>query len=761
MAIFKNRPLAIACILLIFAAALSFFLPILFSLICTAVLAFGLFLLGMLLGRRRMRYRQLIVFLIAIFITLGVGRVLIERYYAKRLVGTCIGEEITATFEVEEIYARSTYGSTLRVELSELNGTPCHLKAILKTEDFSPFYLCDNVSGSFLCSDLDQSVLYEDQAATYVADGAYIALLPIENGEVKLLKSGNNGFMTRLSDFRELLHYRLVSVLQGERGELLSALVLGTRDALGKSTVRDFRRIGISHLLALSGLHLTILLGIADRFLSLLHIGKRCRILVLTAFAFGYLLLTGFSYSMLRAVLMLTLLRFSYIIKEDYDAFTALCAGGALMVFLTPCAIFDLSFQMTMLATFGILSFGRLQTRLTRWIPRAKGWKGILSYASRAAISSLLITFSATAAILPVQWLIFGEISLLAPVSNLLMIPLATVALSLGLLTLMLLFLPVVASFTAIPAGIMTALMLKLAGALSPMDCMLSLQYGFVPYVLIPFFVVTAILLLVDLKKFDFIALSPMALLIVAFSICLSVSYRIGDDQLTVIYRNTEANEGILLIQNDTALICDASNGSYTQLYADYQLLKERCATEVEILMLTHYHDRQVRSVSRFCDSVTLRSLWLPTPSTDAERDVLVELLHVAERKSIAVTVYEHDTPLTVFGSGSITVSRPLYEKRSVEPALNLTFCFADQTLIYQSASLSEYERHIGTERMIKENYLILSSHGPVPHEAVLPQMGNTPEEIVIGSEKVLLKYEAVCDTRYVLSPKVKVYVLE
>ena len=761
MAIFRNRPLAIACDVLILSVAGSFLLSAFLSLILACTLFFLLIVFGILFGLRRMRYAQLIVLLVAVFLALGVGRVLIERHYVNEKVASHIGGEVSVCFEVEEVYSRSSYGSTLRVELSELNGSPCHVKAILITDDFTPFYLCDRVSGKFLCSALDESVLYEDQTTTYVADGAYVALTSVENGEVRLLESGNGSFLSRLSDFRELLHHRLVSVVNGESGELLSALVLGTRSALEKSTVRDFRRIGISHLLALSGLHLTILLGIADRFLSCFGIGKRWRILCLTVFAFGYLLLTGFSYSMFRAVLMLTLLRLSFLIKEDYDAFTALCSVGAFMALLTPCAIFDLSFQMTMLATFGILSFGKLQARLTRWIPQAKGIKGVASYALRAVISSLLITFSATAAILPVQWLTFGEISLLAPASNLLMIPLATVALAVGLLTLLLLSIPALASVAALPVGAITTLMLKLASALSPTDCMLSLQYDFVPYVLVPFFIITAVLLLIDLKKLDFMVLSPMALTIVAFLICLSVSHHVGKAEMTLIYRNTGSNEGILLIQNDTALICDVSNGSYTQLYEDLRLLKENCATEVEILMLTHYHSRQVTSISRFCDSAMLRSLWLPTPTTQEEREVLIELLNVAERKHIPVTVYEHNSALTVFQSGKIVVSEPLFEKRSIEPALHLEFSFGEQKAVYQSAALSEYERHAEKEHLVTGNYLFLSSHGPLPHEAVAPQVASTPDEVVIASEKVLLKYETPLDTAHVLYPNVKIYVLE
>lgn len=761
MAIFRNRPLALACVVLIVSVALFFVLPFSASVITGSCVIAFLTLLGLFLGRRQMKWARILVLLIALFIAFGAARALIERHYSKKLLGSNIGKEVTATFKVEEIYNRSVYGSTLLVRLSDLNGSPCHARALLITDDLTPFYLCDLASGTFCCGDLEETVLYEGQVLECVSDGAYVSLSTTEEGNIELLKSGSRGFMTLLSDLREILRFRLTGLLEGEAGELLSALILGTRDSLSADTARDFRRVGISHILALSGLHLTILLGIADKFLGWLHIGKRWRILILTAFSFGYLLLTGFSYSMLRAVLMLTILRLAFFVKKDYDAFTALCVCGAVMVLFTPYAVFDLSFQMTMLATFGILSFGKLQTRLVQWIPRKKGALGIVFYLLRATISSFLITLSATAAILPIQWLQFGEISLLSPMANLLMIPLATGALLLGALLLIFLWIPIIATPIAVPTGWITTLMLRAVGALSPLDGMLSLRYNFVPYVLIPFFAITAILLVVDLKRFDILALSPIAVTVVAFAVCLSVSRYIGKEQLTFIYRNTGSNEGILLIQNDTAMICDVSNGSYTQLYADYRLLKTHCATEVEVLMLTHYHNKQITSIARFSDTVMLRSLWLPMPTTDEDKRILADLLALAAEKGICVTVYSHDTSLTVFDAGTISVSELLFEKRSVEPAFALNLSFGEKTLVYQSAALSEYQGLREKESLVTGDYLILGSHGPVPHERIDLALQNTPLEILIGNEKALFQYEGLYDSRYFLYPEVKTYLLE
>ncbi|MBQ8357137.1 MAG: ComEC/Rec2 family competence protein [Clostridia bacterium] len=761
MAIFRNRPLAAACVVLILSAAGAFLLPFSFVLVFLSIAAVALIALIAWSIVRRMTGRKLLLLLLALALFLGTGRVLFDRYRARRLLGDRIGTEVSVVFVVEEIYSRSAYGSSLRVRVTELEGEPCRIRALLTTENLSPLYLGDTVSGRVNCADIAASCYYEGQESSYVADGMVATLEVSEESEPTLIKSGSGSFAARLSDFRYRLHHRLTEAVKGEKGELIGALLLGIRDPLENSTVRDFRRVGLSHLLALSGLHLSVLVGILDLFLRAVRLGKRPRICALFLFCIGYLFLTGCSFSMLRAVLMLCILQAAFFCKGDYDAFTALCFGGAAMVMMAPGAVFDLSFQMTMLATFGILAFGPLQTRLTRWIPACKGIRGILYRALRAVISSLLITLSATVAILPIQWLIFGEMSILTPLANLLMIPLTAPLLTLGLLMLALCAVPWLTAILGIPAGAIAELMLAVTSRLSPWEGMVSLRYDFVPFILIPLFLVTAVLLCVDLKKRAPLVLTPVAVAAIAFAVCLAVSNHMGSGKVEAVYRNVGKNEGLLLLRNGNAVLCDISNGSRTQLQEDYMLLQQHCATDIDVLLLTHYHERQIASLSDFSGMVMIRSLWLPEPQNDSDKEILVDLLRVAMQAELPVTIYAYDTPLTVFGAGEITVLAPLYEDRSVEPALWMDVLIGETSLTYQSGAYSEYARHAGKEEPHVADYLILGSHGPVPHEAVLPILAESPREIVIAHERILLCYEPLFDTRYVYLPAERTYVLK
>lgn len=756
MALLRNRPLATACILLILVAAAVYWLSFLAHVILSAIVAIVCILLLICRFFKRSSYFRFLLFLMALGIFLGMGRVLIERAHAKALFEGLDDTEVTAEFVVEKTAISSIYQSEYLVKLRSLNGESCNAGAVVTADAQLPFSIGDRISGRFVCTYIEQEILETQQRTAYLSDGTYGILSLTDEGSLQLQESGNNSIRSRLNDFRYALHEGIADAVEGEAGALTGALLLGTREDLNAGTVRDFRRVGLSHLLAISGLHLAILVGLLEGFLRLLRFGKRPRIAVVLLFCIGYLILTGCSFSMLRSVLMLILLYSAFVLGGSYDGFTALCFGGALMVMATPGAVFDLSFQMTMLATFGILAFGELQGRLQRMIPRRKGSLGLLFKAARAITASLFMTLCATLAILPIQWLIFGEMSIVSPIANLAMLPLTPLLLGLGMIVLLLTAFGLPALPFAVPARWLAEAMLRVTRLLSPGECMVSLKYRFVPYIFIPLFVLTAVLLLVDLKKLlRPLVLAPAAVAIVAFVICLNISRHVGLKEMTMVYRNTGSSEGLVLIQNDKTVICDISNGSQTQLYEDFFCAKELGATEVDVLLLTHYHNRQTAALSRFCESVLVRSVWLPDTQTDADADVLASILSVMVRENIPVTIYQSNAPLTVFTTGSISLSDMLKEKRSTEPAFRMDIRFGQTALRYESGAYSEYARQQGVADEEKDfSYLILGSHGPNPHKEIAPLGILGLQEVWIANEAIAMQYEIDSRLRYVILPE-------
>lgn len=726
MGVFSKRPLAAACFALILSVLIGLVSELRVFVILTAAVC--LLLAFFIVWRIRRGYSAARFFVVLIFLGVltGIVRGYLGEHVEDHAVKEAVGTNQTAEIEVREVRHQSSVSSEYVVSIREWNGRRVGTRAILRCSFAAPYYIGDRLNGTFRAESLDFEAYGDAQQRTYRAEECAVILLCDADNAPALKASGTDRFPTRLADVRGELAARLAERLGGEAGELAGAMLFGTAKRLADAAVRDFRRSGVSHLLAISGLHLGILALLADRFLLLCRVDRKGRGGAVIFLCALYFVLSGGSFSTLRALLMLCAAYLAFLTHGDHDPLTALLAVGAGIVLIAPSAVFSLSFQMTMLATFGILAYAEIGKQLSRLFPRKKGIKGVLPYLCRIAVGSLFLTFSATVAVLPVQWFAFGSFSAITPVSNLLMVPLAAPFLLCSLLAL----LPAVGAIAAFPAAMIGRALLWIAAALSRLPAVVSLRYAFVPYILIPMLALSLILLCLPLRRRAWLCTVPFLAGVAAFAAALLVARHASAGTLTVLYRAKGNNEGLILQGGGETVLVDVSAGSKTQFSANWQYAEQACATEVSALMLTHYHRAHISAFSRFADTVLIRELLLPQPLNEAERDVFDALCAAAEERGITVTIFPHGQPVSLAG-GTVLLSYPLYENRSTHPAFYLKIEKEDARVCYESGAYEEFARHAGAAIPNEARVLILGAHGPVPHEAA--PIGGSADVVVIG----------------------------
>jgi len=209
----------------------------------------------------------------------------------------------------------------------------------------------------------------------------------------------------------------LLAGLRPDAAGLARALTLGERGALGDDVVA-FRRAGLAHALALSGLHVGILVGF---FLALLLPLGGVRYLAALALLLGYLLLVGPTPSLVRASLMAgvwLLARGLGVVEVPLTALLALALG--LHLIAAPYAVWSLSFQLSYLAVLGIaLALPLLPNR---------------PYLRAAVLGGLGLTLAAQAFTLPLVLDRFHYLPLASPLANLVLLPLVGLLVPLGFL---------------------------------------------------------------------------------------------------------------------------------------------------------------------------------------------------------------------------------------------------------------------------------------------------------------------------------------
>ena len=232
---------------------------------------------------------------------------------------------------------------------------------------------------------------------------------------------------TPILDLRRRIAERLMTQAGAERGGVLAALVLGSAVAPLPAEVRDaFRAAGLSHALAASGFHLSVLLG------AVLAVGRRLGTLARLLLAGGamllFVVLAGPQPSVVRAVLMGAMALLALESGRRGRPLGLLVLTAAVMVLLRPGWLHAVGFQLSVAATAGlVVSAGPLEQGLKRRIP---AW-----LAPTWSAPALAVPLAAMAWTLPLQLLHFGAVPLYAVPANLVAAPLLT-PLTLGALAL-------------------------------------------------------------------------------------------------------------------------------------------------------------------------------------------------------------------------------------------------------------------------------------------------------------------------------------
>lgn len=222
----------------------------------------------------------------------------------------------------------------------------------------------------------------------------------------------------------------------GPQRELAATLLLGAGSPPER---RDFRQAGLAHVLAVSGLHLGIAAALAWWLLRQARLPWLWRILALLVLVAGYAWLTGGAPATRRAAAMVAVATAAAVLGREPHRLGLLAGAAGLLVVLDPVLVHDLGFQLSLLAVFGILTWGMelvaWRTRvlpLQPWPLDRRAWRACL-WSTRAVADGLAIGVAASLAVAPVVAAVFTVGNPWSPVATVLAAPLVTVVLWLGL----------------------------------------------------------------------------------------------------------------------------------------------------------------------------------------------------------------------------------------------------------------------------------------------------------------------------------------
>ena len=210
-----------------------------------------------------------------------------------------------------------------------------------------------------------------------------------------------------------------------QHGDVMYALLTGDRGAISVETDYAFSRAGISHLLAVSGLHVGFIVALMCFLLKRLRLHPlvECVIVIVPLLLYAYV--CAFTPSVVRAIVMVAC---SYVARAcygRYDMLSALSWAALIILIVHPFYLFDVGFQLSFLSVYGIAT---INATVTRWLNKRK-----INRFVRYLVNSLVLSLSCVIATFFTVALNYGEVPAFSALLNVIIIPLVSVAFTLGI----------------------------------------------------------------------------------------------------------------------------------------------------------------------------------------------------------------------------------------------------------------------------------------------------------------------------------------
>lgn len=215
---------------------------------------------------------------------------------------------------------------------------------------------------------------------------------------------------------RESIDTNIGHNLEGPQKVLGQALALGGHySELGEEQMKAFSYTGLIHILSISGSHIALLLALVYGLGRCIKLRKRTCLILGIIVACIYCGIVGGDAPVLRATMMSLLMCIAYIKGRLYQAKQALCICAIVCVIYDPFSLFDVSFQLSFGATYGLLIWGKVLYERIQWLPR---WIKI----------PLVLCVSAQLLILPLQLYYFHYISIASLLAACIVAPLLDIS---------------------------------------------------------------------------------------------------------------------------------------------------------------------------------------------------------------------------------------------------------------------------------------------------------------------------------------------
>lgn len=555
--------------------------------------------------------------------------------------------------------------------------------------------------------------------------GKGIFLTAVQNGAAAIEKG--SGFSARHypAVWRAALKKQIDETFPKDTSAVAKGLLLGDRADLDYETDTAFKISGISHIIAVSGLHISILFGL----LSFLTFRRRwltalIGIPVLIIFA----AVAGFTPSVTRACIMYILMLISWLVLREYDPPTELAFAVLVMLVANPLAITSVSLQLSTACVAGIFMFGG---KIRAWIlddKRLGGRKGIKGKLAVWFASSASVSLSSMVFITPLCAYYFGTVSLVSVITNLLTLWVITYVFY-GIIAVCTLgfIIPAlgigIGWLAAWPIRYVVSLAKLLSGI--PFAAVYTKSNYIVAWLVVAYILFALFLILKKKRPLVFAASAFGALILAVAASCIEPA--LDDYRITVL---DVGNGQCILLQAEGRTFVVDCGGRYNEGVADDAAETLLCQgiTKIDGLILTHYDSDHAGGAAYLLSRVDADVVYLP----DIE-DPKGTAQSIRDGSDSALYLVQENTVLQ-FGTCKLTIFPAQSNKSQNESSLCILFRSEKCDILITGDRGAAGERQLVSQNDLPDiDVLVVGHHGAADATTDLLLDTVKPEHAVIS----------------------------
>lgn len=532
------------------------------------------------------------------------------------------------------------------------------------------------------------------------------------DGEGKLVKTKKiNPIFTIINKLSLIFKQNLKKLLPEQEAELEQGILLGDTSDIESDIKDDFRECNLSHMLAVSGAHLSYLVLGINTVLSKKAFGIRRRKILSIIFILIFMVIVNMSPSVVRAGISTIIAMFATLIYRKQDTYTTISIALLLTLLNNPFAIFDVGLQLSYLATLSIIIF---YSKFTQ--------KQFNNKVKKYLYESAMLTFSANILILPISIYEFNTIPINSVISNLLAGPLLGICIILGMFMVIIstVCFPV-SKLIAFPLQIILKILIKTIELIS------KIPFGNytvkTPWLIVVFLTYAIIATLIHNKKRITKILTIITLIIfIVMQVCTFINI---DEKLKIYFIDVGQGDSMLVktVRGKNILIDGggSKNPDYDigeKILVPY-LLDRRIKT-LDYVIISHFDEDHVGGVLTVMQELKVKKAIIARQFENSNN--YKKFIKLAHEKKIKVIVVEAGDVINIEKEIRLRVLWPDSKNKINENVLNNNslvckleyknfsiMLTGDIEEIAEKAILAKYKRNV---KILKSNILKVAHHG-------------------------------------------------